>query len=66
MNIRNELGHDLSGLSKARASQIFQQRRPQELLEEILTGIEPLASLPLFLVEQYDVKTRCCMPSGCG
>ncbi len=58
LNIRNELGHDLSGLSKARASQIFQQRRPQELLEEILTGVEPLASQPLFLVEQYDVKNK--------
>lgn len=58
LNIRNELGHDLSGLSKARASQIFQQHRPQELLEAILSGVEPLAGLPLFLVEQYDVKNK--------
>lgn len=58
LNIRNELGHDLSGLNKARANQIFQQHRPQELLEEILTGVEPLAGLPLFLVEQYDIKNK--------
>lgn len=51
IKLRNELGHDLQGLSPGVVKTILVEQRPQQLLEEILDAIEPLCQLPLFLVE---------------
>ncbi|MEI6063565.1 MAG: ATP-binding protein [Pseudanabaena sp. ELA748] len=51
IELRNRIGHDLKGLSEASVKQIIVTDRPLEKLEELLAGINPLCSLPLFLVD---------------
>jgi uncharacterized protein with HEPN domain len=51
IELRNQIGHDLKGLAENKARQIITNDRPLEKLEELLAGIHPLCSLPLFLVD---------------
>jgi len=51
IGLRNRIGHDLKGLAEARARQVIANECPLEKLEDLLSGIFPLCSLPLFLVD---------------
>lgn len=51
IELRNQIGHDLKGLSEAKAKQIIATDRPLKKLEDLLDGVNPLCSLPLFLVD---------------
>jgi predicted HTH transcriptional regulator len=51
LRLRNQFGHSLQGLSEAAAVSCLDRDRPLQLLEEVLQGIEPLASHPLFVVD---------------
>ena len=58
LKLRNDLGHDLQGLSQAHAKSILATHRPARLLDDVLAAIEPLCSLPLFLVEKQFPRQR--------
>ncbi len=58
LKVRNELGHDLKGLQETQATHILKQKNLLALLEEMLGWIEPICTLPLFLVERYDFKNK--------
>ncbi|TWU49329.1 hypothetical protein Poly59_39430 [Rubripirellula reticaptiva] len=51
LNLRNELGHDLNSINRARAISILKEQAPQTLLVAALTGVQGLLQLPLFVVE---------------
>ena len=51
LELRNQLGHDLIGFSEVAAITCLDGGRPLEKLEEMLQGIAPLCSFPLFLVD---------------
>jgi Putative ATP-dependent DNA helicase recG C-terminal len=51
LEIRNQVGHDLSGLKETSATTIINNQNPLQILEETLQGILPLCELPLFLVD---------------
>lgn len=51
LNLRNELGHDLSSITRAKAISILEERGPQTDLVSALRGVQSLLHLPLFVVE---------------
>jgi hypothetical protein len=51
LELRNKIGHNLKGLSEASAANYFDKEKPLDQLEDMLKGILPLCSLPLFLVD---------------
>lgn len=51
LELRNRVGHDLRGLSETSVITILNTETPLEILQELLEGILPLCSLPLFLVD---------------
>ena len=51
LELRNQFGHSLQGLSDAAVTTCLERDKPLELLENLLQGIEPLASHPLFVVD---------------
>lgn len=51
LELRNQFGHSLRGLSEAEAVSCLDREHPLHLLEEMLQGIESLASHPLFVVD---------------
>ncbi len=55
LNLRNELGHDLNSINRARAISILKEQAPQTLLVAAVTGVRGLLQLPLFVVEQIAV-----------
>ena len=59
LNLRNELGHDLSSLSRAHAESFLERKRPVERFATALDGVQGVLMLPLFVVEaQQLVKKR--------
>lgn len=51
LNLRNTIGHDLIGLQEAAATGYLENHLALDKLEQLLQGIEPLCSLPLFLID---------------
>ena len=52
LTLRNKIGHDLTGLQKNVAIKILRDDDPSQKLEDILLGLEPLFSYPLFTIEK--------------
>ncbi len=52
LNLRNELGHDIARLNKARAMMILKNAKPQCLLIQSMKKLRRLLSLPIFVMEQ--------------
>ncbi len=52
LELRNELGHDLSSLSRSKAIAVLRDIDPLKLLNVALDGVEGLLSFPLFVVEE--------------
>lgn len=55
LELRNRLGHDLAGVSRARATNILKEECPHKLLRDALAGVDRLLSLPLFVVEEQRI-----------
>lgn len=55
LQLRNNLGHDLSGLTNVRAKMILKNDQPQRLLIQCMRKLEGLLSLPLFIIEQQRI-----------
>lgn len=51
LELRNKFGHSLKGLNEAEAFACLERDAPLQLLEDIMQGIGPLASHPLFVVD---------------
>lgn len=51
LEIRNMVGHQLSGLDEARAISIERDQNPISLLSDALEGLTELLKLPLFIIE---------------
>jgi hypothetical protein len=51
LNLRNELGHDLSSITRPKAIAELHEHAPNEQLVAALQGVEGLLQLPLFVVE---------------
>jgi len=51
LEIRNQVGHQLSGLDEARAISIERDQQPICLLTDALDGLTELLKLPLFIIE---------------
>jgi hypothetical protein len=49
--LRNELGHTLTGILEPRARRILNEKKPVDLLHAVLKNYSPILSLPLFVVE---------------
>lgn len=51
LEIRNQVGHQLSGLDEARAISIERDQQPMSLLADALDGLTEILKLPLFIIE---------------
>ena len=51
LEIRNQVGHQLSGLDEARAISIERDQQPISLLADALDGLTEILKLPLFIIE---------------
>jgi len=51
LNLRNELGHDLSSITRPKAISELHEHAPQTQMAAALRGVEGLLQLPLFVVE---------------
>lgn len=51
LNLRNDLGHDLTAISEARAKSLLTEIHPESQLLEALRSLEGLLSCPLFVIE---------------
>lgn len=51
LNLRNELGHDLSSITRPKAISVLKERAPQTEFASALNGVQGLLQLPLFVVE---------------
>lgn len=58
LKLRNELGHDISGLTEASATTILRDQHLDHLLAGILKSLEPLLTLPLFLLEDQQIENN--------
>lgn len=58
LNLRNEIGHNLSGMNRAKAQSLIQQWDPLGRFLEALDTVAPLTSLPLFLLEGQELKKK--------
>ena len=58
LELRNRLGHDLTGMSEAKAVSILQEDNPDGYLMSSLQSIDAILGLPLFLVEDVRVMGR--------
>ena len=58
LELRNRLGHDLMGMTEAKAISIFREDTPDDHLKSSLLALEPLLGLPLFVVEDVRVIGR--------
>jgi len=56
--LRNELGHNLSGMSIIRARRILHEEKPIEFLYNILKKYSLLFSLPVFVIEEISVDKK--------
>jgi hypothetical protein len=61
LELRNRLGHSLSGLNSARARSILEKDVPIENLRVALSGLENLLGLPLFVIEEQKVARKRCV-----
>ncbi len=55
LNLRNDLGHNLMSITEARAISVLEGRKPDAMLTQVLQRLEPLLSLPLFLVDDQQI-----------
>ena len=51
LNLRNDVGHDLSSMSRAKAETVLTQRLPLDHLLATLLTLDGMLSLPLFVAE---------------
>jgi len=58
VNLRNNRGHDLLGISEALARTILKDDKPVELLHSVLKSFEHLLSHPLFIIEDQKLERR--------
>lgn len=58
LKLRNQFGHSLRGLSEEEAVACLERDQPLQLLEDMLQGIAPLASHPLFVVDAQKLVRR--------
>jgi hypothetical protein len=55
MDLRNDLGHNLMSITEARAIAILDEQKPDSTLVQVLQRLEPILSLPLFLVDDQQI-----------
>ncbi len=53
LELRNELGHDLSSITRPKAISILQKHSPQTLFATAIGGVQGLLQLPLFVIENF-------------
>jgi len=58
LELRNQFGHSLRGLSEEEAVACLERDQTLQVLEDLLQGIEPLASHPLFVVDAQKLVRR--------
>jgi len=58
LELRNQVGHDLRGLSEPSVMAILNNENPLGTLEEVLEGILPLCCFPLFLVDAQKLRHK--------
>ncbi len=56
LELRNELGHDLVGISEARARILTEDRRPEDRLAEALSALKGILGCPVFVIEEQRVE----------
>jgi len=56
LELRNELGHGLVGVSEARARVLLDDRRPEERLAEALSALGGILGCPLFVIEEQRIE----------
>jgi hypothetical protein len=57
-DLRNQLRHTLRGMSETRARRILNERKPIELLNNILKNFTVLLSLPIIVIEEQSYNTK--------
>jgi hypothetical protein len=58
LKLRNDLGHDISGLTEVRATTILGSDSPLVLLADALTGFSKLLACPLFVIDTLRVDRK--------
>ena len=58
LNLRNELGHQLRSINDHAAQALLEERKPDALLCNGLTGVDGLLLLPLFIIEDQQLVHR--------
>jgi hypothetical protein len=58
LKLRNELGHDLAALSKAKAITILQSCEPERLLLDALGALDGVLGLPLFVLDNVSIERK--------
>ena len=58
LELRNELGHDLVTLQRARALTIIRKHNPEERLVEAFCALEGILSLPLFVLANLRIESK--------
>jgi hypothetical protein len=58
LELRNQIGHALASMSKARAITILNKEKPAERLLEAFKPLEGILSLPLFVLDNIRLKGR--------
>ena len=55
LNLRNELGHQLRTINDHAARALLEERKPDALLRDGLSGVDGLLMLPLFIIEDQQL-----------
>ena len=58
LELRNEIGHDLATLQKARALTLLSQHEPGKRVAEAFGALEGILSLPLFVLDNQRLENR--------
>jgi predicted HTH transcriptional regulator len=58
LELRNRLGHNLASMTEPMAASIFATDEPHLHLQRVLSAVEPMLRLPLFLVEEQRLVSK--------